>query len=122
MIQEVMFPHVVLVLHPSGLSETISSSRIAACPTFTDPATPASANVQNDPLLPVSLISPHEVVPPTQSTTTIPPDIDADDTLSYRTRSGCVIVLQPGSDLRIIAGGLCGVLHNTCPHLICMIV
>ena len=117
-----MFPRVVLVLHPSGLSETISSSLIASCPTFTDPATPASANVQDDPLLPVSLISPHEVVPPTQSMTTISPGVDADDTLSYRTRSGCVIMLLPGSDLRIFAGGLCGVLHNTCPHLIYTIV
>ena len=71
------------MLHPSGLYETVSSRHISPCPTSTDAATSASTNVQDNLLLPVSLISPHEVVPPTQST--IPPDVDAEDSPSYRT-------------------------------------
>ena len=48
------------------------------------------------------LISSHEVVPPTQSTTTIPPDVDAEATPSYRIDQVMSVVLPPGWDLRII--------------------
>ena len=51
------------------------------------------------------LNSSHEVVPPTQSTTTIPPDVEAEATPSYGIDQVMSVVLPPGWDLRIIVEG-----------------
>ena len=101
-IQEVMSPHAVRVIHPSGLSETAFSCRIGLCPTSTGAATPASTNVPDDTLLSVSLVSPHEVAPPTQFTTTIPPDVDAEELPLIGLNQDVSVMLPPDKDLSII--------------------
>ena len=83
-IQEVMFTHVVWVLHPLCLLIALPHTNIYRCCYF------CIYNVQDEHLPPVSLISLQKVVLPNQSMTPIPPNVVTEDTPSRRTRSGHV--------------------------------